>query len=139
MKPALFPLSLILLTLTAACAETPPAPSPSPTGTSSSPASPAATVVWPILTELQPAQALPGEQVRVMGSGGYLVDSQGGYHESYRTFALYFDGQEVSVVGCYVNWCEGELIVPTSALSGAHQISTEGGSHLAVQVIEALP
>jgi hypothetical protein len=29
--------------------------------------------------------------------------------------------------------------VPTSALSGTHHISTEGGSHLAVQVIEAPP
>jgi len=129
----------MLLILTAACAETPPAPSPSPTGTASPPASPAATVVWPTLTELQPAQTLPGERVRVIGSGGYLVDSQGGYNESYRTFTLYFDDEEVSAVGCYVNRCEGELIVPTSALSGTHQISTEGGSHLAVQVIEALP
>jgi formylglycine-generating enzyme required for sulfatase activity len=101
--------------------------------------SPVPTLVWPVLTEIQPAQAAPGKQVHLIGRGGYLSYPGGGYDESYRTFELYFDGEPVGSIGCYVNHCEGDLAVPVDASPGTYEVSVEGDSRLSLQVLETIP
>lgn len=94
------------------------------------------TIVWPMLESLQPAQTAPGYEVLVTGYGGYLFYPPGWYDESYRTFELYFDDQSLSMIGCYVSYCQGDFIVPNDTTLGAHVISTEGGSTLALTVVQ---
>ena len=145
--PALFLTTLALLAL-AACGQAAsptavPAASatatPTAAGRATRTASPAkaatATVVWPTLQEVSPARPMPGQQVRVSGSGGYLREPSGAYNESNRTFALTFDGQPIGTIACYANRCEGSVLIPAQAAPGAHQLSVEGGSSLAVQVV----
>ena len=92
------------------------------------------TVEWPRLESLAPSAAAPGQQVVVIGQGGYFRVN-GGYDESARSFDLYFDGTRVGSRGCYVNRCGGSFIVPEDALPESHMITVEGGSGLAIQVI----
>ena len=92
------------------------------------------TVVWPTLESLTPSAAAPGQQVVVIGYGGY-VRLNGGYDESARSFDLYFDGSRVGSIGCYLNRCGGSFTVPEDALPESHMITTEDGSGLAIQVI----
>ena len=97
-----------------------------------------AELVWPQLHEVQPVQVAAGDQIKVIGSGGYLYwwndDCQKGYNESHRTFQLAFDGESVGSISCYVNHCEATLTVAADALPGTHTISVEGGSSIDVQV-----
>jgi hypothetical protein len=95
---------------------------------------PTDTIVWPTLTEAQPAHAAVGETISLQGYGGYIRRSDGSYDESYRTFTLFFDGQPISTIGCYVNRCAGQLTIPPTTTPGSHQISTEGGSSLQLLV-----
>jgi hypothetical protein len=89
--------------------------------------------VWPQLDNAQPAQASPGTEIKVVGSGGYLRCGQG-YNESARSFELYFDGQPIGSIACYVKHCEVTLEIPADAASGVHTISVEGGSGVNIQV-----
>jgi hypothetical protein len=84
-------------------------------------------LVPPQLVEAQPPQVAPGEEIRVMGTGGYIRDSCGGYNESARSFPLYFDDQPFGDLGCYVNHCEGSFTLPDETQPGAHCVSTEAG------------
>ena len=93
---------------------------------------------------LQPADAAPGQEVEVVGSGGHLQlrTAEGtvmGYIESSTDFEMFFDGQPAGSVNCYVNTCLGSLTVPKDAAPGSHQISVEGGSSLAFTVVDAPP
>ena len=100
------------------------------------PTNPGPILVWPTLETLQPAQTAPGNEILVTGWGGYWFLPPGGYIESYRTFELYFDSQPLSTIGCYVNYCQGNLVVPPNAALGTHSVSTEGGSMLVLTVVE---
>ena len=91
----------------------------------------------PTLVELQPGQARPGDTVQVTAYGGYLYDGQGGYIESSRSFALFFDGRQFGEIVCYVNYCGGILIIPADAAPGTHTVATEGGSSLELHVTVA--
>ena len=98
--------------------------------------------VWPSLTKVEPSTASPGQEVRIEGHGGHteLRKADGtvaGYIESARSFPLYFDGQPVGSIGCYVNTCRGTVTVPKDALPGEHQISVEGGSSQTVTIAKA--
>ena len=99
-------------------------------------------VVPPDLSRINPGEAAPGEEVQIEGSGGHieLRDEQGaviGYIESAASFALFFDGEPIGSIDCYVNTCRGTMIVPEEALPGNHQISVEGGSSRSVTIVEA--
>ena len=113
---------------------TPATPLPPPTWT------PAASdcilvEVPPQLSEVQPAQVAPGDEFTVMGSGGYLQDNCGGYIESAREFQLYFDGEPIGVLSCYVNHCEARLTTPANASPDVHCISVgEMGCEVNIQV-----
>jgi hypothetical protein len=82
-------------------------------------------LVLPELTEVQPAQIIPGAEIKVIGTGGYLRDTCGGYNESARTFQLYFDNEPISTLDCYVNRCEGRLALPAETLPGSYCLSVE--------------
>ena len=96
---------------------------------------PTVTVVWPILQEVAPNPAAPGQSVHVIGSGGYHIMPDGGYDESSRPFALYLDGEPASNIICYVSRCEGDMLIPSETLSGTHSITTDGGSELSLHVV----
>ena len=96
------------------------------------------TLEYPTLIEIQPASASPGQELTVIGTGGYLYDGQGGYNESARSFALYFDGHEAGSLSCYASMCRATLTVPFDATLGGHSLSTEGGSALELQVSEPM-
>jgi hypothetical protein len=93
-----------------------------------------ADIVWPRLGEIQPPQIQPGGEVTVVGSGGYVQCGSGAYNESARSFQLFFGGQPASSIGCYVNRCEGKLVVPMTATAGTHVIAVEGGSTISLEV-----
>jgi hypothetical protein len=91
--------------------------------------------VPPQLSEIQPAQVAPGDEIKVIGSGGYLQDNCGGYIESARDSQLYFDGEPMGVLSCYVNHCEASLTTPANASPGMHCISVaEVGCEIEIQV-----
>jgi hypothetical protein len=82
-------------------------------------------LVPPRLTEIQPAQPLPGSEITVLGTGGYLQDSCGGYNESSRLFTLYLDGEPAGNLTCYVNRCEAKVMLPETISAGSHCLSVD--------------
>jgi hypothetical protein len=95
---------------------------------------PQPTLVPPTLLQIEPTQVMPGEQVRVIGQGGYLFTPPSGYNESARNFQIYFDDKPIGSISCYANRCEGKVSIPSDAMPGAHQISVEGGSSFALHL-----
>ena len=96
------------------------------------------TIVWPTLAKIEPVEAAPGQCcVQVTAQSGHLrID--GGYDESARPFDLYFDGDGVGSIGCYVTLCDGTFTVPSDASPGDHQVCTQGGSCLTLRVVRAV-
>ena len=93
--------------------------------------------MWPTLTNIEPGEAAPGQCcVQVTSQSGYLRIG-GLYDESSRPFDLYFDGDAVGSIGCYVTFCDGAFTVPSGASPGDHQVCTEGGSCLTLRVVQA--
>ena len=114
--------------------EAPPSPTPAslqPIGDCSEEAG--GVLHQPVLVEVHPAEAAPGEQIKVIGSGGY-VQCGAAYDESARSFQLYWDGEPIGEIGCYVNHCEQTVTVPDDAASGRHTLSAEGGSSVEMRV-----
>jgi hypothetical protein len=94
--------------------------------------------VWPQLELIDPSPAIIGEKVTVVGRGGYLeIETEAGigYDESSRSFQLYLVGDEVGEIVCFVNRCEGEIVIPAELVSGKYELSAEGGSNLTIDVI----
>ena len=129
--------SLIAVTETPAVpatqAATPPGSSGVPTPEFSQ------VTVYPSLFEIQTEEAAPGQEIKVQGSGGLIElkkpdGSPGGYIESARSFELYLDGRPVGSIQCYVNVCNGALVLPLSTGPGDHEISAEGGSSQTLKV-----
>jgi hypothetical protein len=83
------------------------------------------TLVPPQITEIQPAQAIPGSEINVIGSGGFIRDTCGGYIEGSRVFKLYLDNEPIGDLSCYVNHCEGKLTLSSTISSGSHCLSVE--------------
>lgn len=108
---------------------------PTPTFTPTATPSPEATVVYPSLNSVSPNPVAAGESVEIIGSGGYLYYANNGfYDESSRNFELFFDGDLVSTIGCYVNYCRTEFVLPADAITGTHQFSATGGSTIEIDV-----
>jgi hypothetical protein len=107
--------------------------SPTPTSTSTLPTlAPTATecpweLIPPAFTQIEPNLVSPGEQFKLVSSGGYLRDSCGGINESVRSFDVYLDDQPIGEIMCYVNHCEGDFILPPDTQAGTHCISTRPG------------
>jgi hypothetical protein len=79
-------------------------------------------VILPQITEIQPSQIKPGSTIKVIGTGGYVRDSCGGYKEGVQTFELYLDQEPVRLGDfvCYVNHCEGTFTLPDTITTGPH-------------------
>ncbi len=82
-------------------------------------------IVLPVITEIQPSPVLPGSEITVMGRGGYIQDSCGGYNESARSFKLYLDDEPVGDLQCYVNHCETKIKLAGSITLAEHCLSTQ--------------
>jgi hypothetical protein len=94
---------------------------------------------WPTLEQVDPSPAIIGQEVKIVGRGGYQeIETEAGigYDESYRTFQLYLDDEAIGEIGCYVNRCEAELTLPSDVAPGQHVLSVEGGSSLIITVEE---
>jgi hypothetical protein len=119
-----------------------PGDCPKPT---SPPETPQFTLVFPELARLEPAQAAPGEKVRVTGSGGSLFTPPSGYDESARSFALKLEGAglpqalDLGRLSCYANHCEALVTLPADLAPGDYQVAAEGGSKLPLRVVTATP
>lgn len=83
------------------------------------------TVILPQITEIQPTQPLPGNEVTVIGSGGYIQDTCGGYIEGAREFMLFLDSEIVGNFSCYVNRCEASIVLPDNIAIGPHCLAAE--------------
>jgi hypothetical protein len=81
------------------------------------------TQVPPEIAEIQPAEPNPGVVVKVIGSGGYIQDSCGGYNESARTFPVYLDHEPAFDLTCYVNHREGKGTLNVAISPGSHCFS----------------
>jgi hypothetical protein len=81
--------------------------------------------VPPQITEIQPSAPIPGSEINVIGSGGYVQDTCGGYNEGSRVFKMYLDNEPVGDLSCYVNHCEGKLTLPGTLFIGSHCISVQ--------------
>jgi hypothetical protein len=81
------------------------------------------TLVAPAIMEIQPPEPIAGREVTVIGSGGYIQDTCGGYFEGAREFKLYMDHEPVGDLVCYVNRCEGKLALPGTLAIGQHCLS----------------
>lgn len=79
---------------------------------------------------VEPAPALPGQEITVSGRGGLIQDSCGGVNESARAFQLYLDEalKPVADLVCYVNHCEVKLTLAASTTAGTHCLSTQAGA-----------
>lgn len=78
------------------------------------------TPIPPLIAEIQPALPKPGDEITVIGSGGLIQDSCGGYIEGLREFPLYLDREPVGSISCYINRCEGKFMLPDTATIGPH-------------------
>lgn len=79
-------------------------------------------LILPQIAEVQPARPAPGSEITVIGAGGYIRDTCGGYKEGSKNFELYLDQEPDPVTDfvCYVNHCEGTLILPDTISAGTH-------------------
>lgn len=81
----------------------------------------------PIITDVQPSPVLPGSEITIMGTGGYIEDSCGGINESARAFKLYLDDELVGDFLCYINRCETKITLADSIVAKSHCLSTQKG------------
>ena len=84
--------------------------------------------VPPRITETRPAEVRAGDEVTVIGSGGFTRDTCGSTVEGSRTFKVYLDNEPVAGFSCYINHCEGKFSLSGSIASGAHCLSTQRGT-----------
>lgn len=91
-------------------------------------------IVWPQLLDIEPDQVLPGDEVKIIASGGYEIECGDFYNESHRLFEIYLNQDQVGMLSCMVNHCEVILQVPEDIKPGTHIISTEGGSQIEFEV-----
>ena len=97
--------------------------------------------ILPTLLRLSPVEVAPGGETEIEGSGGHIElrtadGSRVGYIESSTDFPLFLDNESIGAINCFVNTCRGTVTIPNGTLTGSHQISVEGGSSLAITVLE---
>src|SRR5688572_30900147 len=81
--------------------------------------------VPPQITEVQPAQIVPGSEISVIASGGFTRDTCGGFFEGAKDFKLYLDNETVGNLSCYINRCEEKFILSGSISAGTHCLSVQ--------------
>ena len=98
-----------------------------------------ANLVWPSIRVFRPATGTPGDKIAVEGRGGFYWGSGLGWDESYRSFALYFNGRVAGSVGCHVNLCGGSFTVPDGTKPGTYDVGAEGGRSKTFEVVNPTP
>ncbi|MCI0474641.1 MAG: hypothetical protein L0Y55_00180, partial [Anaerolineales bacterium] len=143
MKRILPVLCILVLTITGCGTLTGDVPCCGPTTPTPSPAvppreqpQPQVTFVLPTIAQLEPAQAAPGDSVRVTARGGRDI-VPGGFIEPARNFPISFDGKPVATIACQAGTCIGTFTVPNDAVPGAHQIAIANGAPTTLQVVAA--
>ncbi len=96
----------------------------------------------PSLFRLSPTEVAPGAEIELEGTGGHIElrtadGSRIGFIESAKSFPVFLDGQPIGSVICFVATCRGTVTIPEETPPGSHQISVEGGSSLALTVLES--
>ncbi len=94
-----------------------------------------AEIIWPQMQSVQPEQAVPDGEIKIVASGGYQIECGGFYNESHRLYKVYINQTEVGMLSCMVNHCEAVLEVPGDIQPGTHIISTEGGSQIEFKIL----
>jgi hypothetical protein len=94
---------------------------------------PSATVcveelVWPQLMRVEPNEVTRGSEFKLTGQGGYVHNTCGAYIESARSFEIYLDNYLVGEVVCYINYCEGRVMLPLDSELGSHCLSAQPGN-----------
>ena len=79
----------------------------------------------PIIADIQPSQIMPGSEITITGTGGYIQDSCGRFNESARRFNLYLDNESVGDLECYANRCEIKIVLTDTIVLGLHCLSTQ--------------
>jgi hypothetical protein len=124
---------LAIVILSAGCSQQLP-PVPNPQTSECSPAD--VGTIWPQLQEVKPDEVAPGDEIKIIASGGYEIECGSFYNESHRLFEIYFDQDQVGMLSCMTNHCEAMVNVPKYVQPGKHIISTEGGSQIEIEIIE---
>lgn len=92
---------------------------------------PTPTCIWqaipPALFEAQPTTVKAGDEISLIGRGGYRQDTCGGYDESARSFPLYFGDAVVGTLSCYVGSCQATFTVPPNTQPGAYCLTAVAG------------
>ncbi len=123
--------ALACLIFFAGCQQPPPLPTPQPSECSPGDVE----IIWPKLQAVQPEQADPGAEIKIIGSGGFQIECSDFYNESHRLFPVYFNHDQVGMLSCMVNHCEGTILLPEDLQPGVYKISTEGGSQIEIEII----
>jgi hypothetical protein len=126
---SILPVTLLLI-MTACAADQPAIPSPATATLLSETAPPtpcAQELLPPQIIEIQPPLPRPGERLKVIASGGLIIDRCGGYIEGAKTFKLYLDGERepIGELSCYINHCESKLALSEAISTGSHCLSVE--------------
>jgi hypothetical protein len=97
-------------------------------------------IVWPTLEMVEPSPVIIGQEMKIIGRGGYHeIETEAGigYDESFRTFQVYLNDEPIGEIGCFVNRCEAEIKLPGELLPGQYELSVEGGSSIMISAEES--
>jgi hypothetical protein len=98
-----------------------------------------AFVAWPSLLPIEVESVMPGDELEIVATGGYLRWDTGcrkSINESAREFRVYFDDEPVGNISCFVNVCRVTITIPVDTPPGTHSLSVEGGSSLDIEVVD---
>lgn len=81
----------------------------------------------PWFYEVVPNPVIAGGEFKLTGQGGFVTDCSG-WDESARAFDIYLDDKPFGSIICYVNYCQGNFILPPDTPPGTHCLSLEPGA-----------
>jgi hypothetical protein len=98
-----------------------------------------AFVAWPSLLPIEVESVMPGDELEIVATGGYLRwdnECRKSINESAREFRVYIDDEPVGNISCFVNVCRVTITIPVDTSPGTHSLSVEGGSSLEIEVVD---
>lgn len=88
---------------------------------------------WPVIDQVVPSPASAGTRVEISGHGG-AIRCGNAYDESSRDFDVFLDDESVGSINCYVNHCEGSVILPENLEQGSHWLTIGPEEDFALEV-----
>jgi hypothetical protein len=76
---------------------------------------------WPVIDSATPDPAGPGSTVELVGHGG-VIRCGNAYEESSRDFDVLLEGRRIGSINCYVNHCEGTILLPDDLDPGDYDL-----------------